>query len=747
MGYRVGEQAGPYKVLKLLGRGNFGEVLLAQDLRQSRHHIALKTVACDHLADDEAERARQNALREAQLLIRLRHPYIVGCEQVQWDTERRVVWFALEFMDGGDVQGLIDKRRESGHPPFEGHFVRRFFAAVGSALQYVHAEGVLHRDVKPANVLLARRSQRIKLGDFGISKLLESTGRARTVIGTPYYLAPEIVSGQTYGPLADAWALGICLYELAALRRPFEASNPLALVRRICEKSPDELPEDTAPDIRQAILGLLTRDQQQRMVISDALEVSDAIAALSVSPITSGCSSFAGKEALQGDASQRQSTWDLSRTSQAHSGEVSPISAVSLAASESGCSSCPCEAELVASLCMPLQEGAMELEHTLEPTAFEQAQSNVPRRLPTVPSSWQGGDAIAQAQVALSSDVDDPEELKLALEALEQNAESQIIVAAGAFEALQAELRLRLSALRKDAASFLESFLEPTLPGPAEPVAALPFRLRGPAPGWHVVASADAASEVASFVTAANMTVAEDVTALETAIEEASCLGLDTSLAEEHAASHRGLLTLRVAWGSIFRCCLVPIGMPFFAIVQEVSCRFRLEVAAHFKAAVGDPPPFKLSWHNGVEVHPLRDQATWETCLQRSGLQGRPGRLNLDLEVPFVITGTRVPSPCTGRSAMHINASGVRSAAPKRMIPIRSERHSGRVSLHGAAVQSRGAGGGGGGVVPLPAGAVVRPAQVRSRCGASGLPPTSALQLQGRSAVPARSSGQARQRP
>jgi len=718
MGYRVGEQAGPYEILKLLGRGTFGEVLLARDPQRPAHHIALKTVACDQLEDDASERARQSAMREAQLLIRLRHPYIVRCEQVQWDAERRVVWLALEFMDGGDVQGQIDKRRGSGQPPFEAHFVRRVFAAVGSALQYVHAEGVLHRDVKPANVLLARRSQRIKLGDFGISKLLEATGRAHTVVGTPYYLAPEVVSGQAYGPGADAWALGVCLFELAALKRPFEANNPLALVRRICEMSPEELPAETAPDVRQAIMGLLVREQQQRLLIADALEVSDAIAALA-GPTTSGCSSLAGKDISQGQTSQCQTSqcssgeptsWELSPASQeARSGEGSPVSAVSMQNSESGCSSCPSEAEIVASLCAPHrgQEGVTSLEYTLEATGAS-VHSIAPKHYSMVPASWQGADAMVQAQMALSSDVDDPHQLKEALEVMERNAPLTESPAISAFEALRAELRLRLSALRANAASFLETLLEPRLPHPASPVAALPFRL---APGWRLLAPGEAGApipaqeavscaEVTTFMSSTNMGASQDdddMAALETAIEEASCLGMDTSLAEEHAASRRGLLSLLVVWGSTTRCCLVPIGMPFASIIEEVACRFGVSGADHPKATVSGSPPFKLSWHNGVEICHLRDQVCWDSCLHQCGLQGRPGRLELRLEVPFVITGRRVASPCTAGSGVCSATSGARGAVPSIVSSRRPKGSSvrpGGASLHRAPVQRRRAGGG-----------------------------------------------------
>mmetsp|Transcript_14786 Transcript_14786/g.46545 ORF Transcript_14786/g.46545 Transcript_14786/m.46545 type:complete len:434 (+) Transcript_14786:52-1353(+) len=280
MVYRDGEAVGPYRVLRFLGRGSFGVVLLAEDPQQLHQQYALKIVPCDHLDGDTSERARNVALAEAELLKRLRHPHIVSCHEMRWDPMRSVVWLSLDYMDGGDLNSYIEVQRRHGDTPPLPAFQRRVLAAVGSALRYIHALGVLHRDVKPCNVLLTQGFKDIKLADFGISKILEVTAHAHTVVGTPHYLSPEIVCGEPYGPPSDAWALGVGIYELASLRRPFQASNQLALVRQIVETRPVELPPDTAPDIVSAVFGLLDKDPWQRMAIADSLAVSEAVKAL-----------------------------------------------------------------------------------------------------------------------------------------------------------------------------------------------------------------------------------------------------------------------------------------------------------------------------------------------------------------------------------------------------------------------------------------------------------------------------------
>ncbi|CAJ1406803.1 unnamed protein product [Effrenium voratum] len=208
-------------------------------------------------------------MAEAQLLQRLQHPNIVTCHDVRFDSARRCVWLALEFMDGGDLGNKIKGRRMNGQSPFDGFFLQRVLSAVGSALNYIHSQGVLHRDVKPPNILADRKMKKVKLADFGISKILEASGHAGTVLGTPAYMSPELVSGKPYGSAADAWALGACLYELAALQRPFDASNQLALVWQIVQHEPPPLPPDTPADLSSIIRGLLHKDPLQRLRLED----------------------------------------------------------------------------------------------------------------------------------------------------------------------------------------------------------------------------------------------------------------------------------------------------------------------------------------------------------------------------------------------------------------------------------------------------------------------------------------------
>lgn len=275
-----GEALGSYTLLQVIGRGSFCEVFLAEDMRQPGHRVAIKTLpppavghACCFPNVFSPDTARTALLSEGDLLRRLKHPHVVRCLDVAWDATGSSVWLALELMEGDSVRGLLDAPRKAAGEPFDARFVHQVLREVGSALCYIHALYVLHRDVKPANMLLKLQAPPVvKLADFGVSKLLEATGFAHTNVGTQYYLSPELVTNAPYGP-PDAWALGVCMFELASLRRPFEANNPIALARAISSDALPPLPRDLPENVVHAIAGLLTKAPADRLQLSVALEV------------------------------------------------------------------------------------------------------------------------------------------------------------------------------------------------------------------------------------------------------------------------------------------------------------------------------------------------------------------------------------------------------------------------------------------------------------------------------------------
>jgi eukaryotic-like serine/threonine-protein kinase len=210
-----------YELAEPLGAGGMSRVVAAHD-RLLHRRVAVKLIR-DELVGDEA--SRQRLLREARAAAGLHHPHTVAVFDVGQDEQRPFI--VMELIEG---ETLADRlRREGRLEPAE---AVRIVSAVLEALAAAHARGLVHRDVKPSNILLPAEGG-VKLADFGIAKELSglSAGLTATgrVLGTPRYLAPEQAAGHDATPASDLYALGAVLYECLAGRPPFEAENPLAV--------------------------------------------------------------------------------------------------------------------------------------------------------------------------------------------------------------------------------------------------------------------------------------------------------------------------------------------------------------------------------------------------------------------------------------------------------------------------------------------------------------------------------------
>ena len=139
------------------------------------------------------------------------------------------------------------------------------------ALDNIHTRKILHRDLKSQNIFLTKNNF-VKLGDFGISKVLENTSAmAATVQGTPYYMSPEVCQNKPYSYQSDIWALGCILYELCALKHAFHSENLLGLVYKIVQKEPDPLPDTFSSEMQDLVTLLLNKDNTQRPRIIDII--------------------------------------------------------------------------------------------------------------------------------------------------------------------------------------------------------------------------------------------------------------------------------------------------------------------------------------------------------------------------------------------------------------------------------------------------------------------------------------------
>lgn len=218
----AGRTLGRYRLDELLGRGGMAEVFRATDTKLART-VAVKVILATHAAEAHF---LERFLREARMVASLEHPNILPV--YDFGEENGVPFLVMPYLPGGSLRD----RLRAGSVPLA--VASSWIAQLSDALDAAHAAGVLHRDVKPANVLLGK-DERLFLADFGIAKLLENQpGLTATgvVVGTPIYMAPEQAQGHPASPATDRYALAVVAFEILAGRPPFEGDNALSLMHQ-----------------------------------------------------------------------------------------------------------------------------------------------------------------------------------------------------------------------------------------------------------------------------------------------------------------------------------------------------------------------------------------------------------------------------------------------------------------------------------------------------------------------------------
>ncbi|MFJ6655075.1 protein kinase [Streptomyces sp. NPDC091377] len=245
-----------YRLLSKLGHGGMGTVWRAKDETVDREVAVKEPRVPDHLPERERANAFERMRREARAAARLDHPAVVNVHDVAVVDGRP--WIVMELVRG----------RSLGNALQEGTLSAREAARVGlevlGALEAAHAAGVLHRDVKPDNVLLGR-NDRVVLTDFGIAQIEGETNLTDTggFVGSPEYIAPERVLGQRPGPASDLWSLGVVLYAATEGVSPFRRSNTPATLQSVLNATPAP-PASAAGPLAEVIIGLLQKDPARR---------------------------------------------------------------------------------------------------------------------------------------------------------------------------------------------------------------------------------------------------------------------------------------------------------------------------------------------------------------------------------------------------------------------------------------------------------------------------------------------------
>jgi eukaryotic-like serine/threonine-protein kinase len=259
-GFEIGTQVGSYRIDARLGEGGMGVVYRATDTKLSRE-VAIKVLG-DHLFDANARRRFQ---REAQMASALNHPHIVTVYDVGEHAGRQ--YLVTELVDGGTLQDWAHAEPRRWRPIVE------LMLGVADALAAAHDASILHRDVKPANILITK-SGYAKLADFGLARLVEDDEAARVrgtrqtatgaVVGTAAYMSPEQALGRKLDARSDIFTFGVVLYELLAGRHPFAGESDIVMLQAVIHAQPPPLPDEIPEALKSVVEKTLEKEPADR---------------------------------------------------------------------------------------------------------------------------------------------------------------------------------------------------------------------------------------------------------------------------------------------------------------------------------------------------------------------------------------------------------------------------------------------------------------------------------------------------
>ncbi|KAM9652564.1 serine/threonine-protein kinase Nek5 isoform 3-T3 [Morphnus guianensis] len=251
-----------YEIIKKIGEGSFGKIFLAKG-KVDNEQCVIKEIDLTKMPVKEKEASQ----KEVILLAKMKHANIVTFYASL--QEKNKLYIVMEYCDGGDLMKRINMQHGV---LFDEDQILSWFVQISLGLKHIHDKKILHRDLKAQNIFLSNNGKVAKLGDFGIARQLNSTTEfAHTCVGTPYYLSPEICENRPYNNKTDIWSLGCVLYELCALKHPFEGNSLHQLVLKICRGHFHPVSPNYSYDLRILISQLFNISPKDRPSVNSIL--------------------------------------------------------------------------------------------------------------------------------------------------------------------------------------------------------------------------------------------------------------------------------------------------------------------------------------------------------------------------------------------------------------------------------------------------------------------------------------------
>ena len=244
-----------YQIIEKIGKGTFGIVYKVKKFNDPLIYV-IKQISLDGLTDEQINQVYS----EAKILSLIKSKYVVKYYESFLEADNLNI--VMEYCDNGDLCNYLEEQKKK-YKPLKEDLIWKIFIKITLGLATIHKMKILHRDLKTLNIFL-KKDMEIKIGDLGVAKELNQASFANTIIGTPYYLSPEMCEDKPYNEKSDIWALGVILYELCTFRHPFTAGNHAALILKIMNANPEPILACYSSNLQKLVNYILEKEIAKR---------------------------------------------------------------------------------------------------------------------------------------------------------------------------------------------------------------------------------------------------------------------------------------------------------------------------------------------------------------------------------------------------------------------------------------------------------------------------------------------------